>query len=93
MSIEILTKQDLQEFKSELIQEMKDFMQPGCNVNTKKWLRSIEVRDLLKISTGTLQTLRVSGKLKHTRIGSIIYYDQDDIQKLLQENKTQTSKL
>ncbi len=87
MAFEILTKQDLLEFKSQLFKEMKEIIQPNSNCTAKKWLKSIEVRDLLKISPGTLQTLRVNGVLNYTRMGNIFYYDQDDIQKILEANK------
>lgn len=35
-------------------------------------------------SPGTLQNLRINGTLNFTRIGSIIYYKQEDINKLLE---------
>jgi hypothetical protein len=49
----------------------------------KQWLKSAEVRQLLKISPGTLQNLRVNGTLRYSKVGSIIYYKYDDILKIL----------
>jgi hypothetical protein len=46
------------------------------------------VRKLLNISTGTLQNLRINGTLPYTRMGSILYYKQADIDKILNENLT-----
>jgi len=83
MNLEIITKEDLKEFKSELLTEIKQLIQPGQG-QSKKWLKSIEVRKLLNISPGTLQNLRINGTLNYTRIGSIIYYKQEDINKLLE---------
>ena len=51
--------------------------------SNNKWLKSSEVRKLLKISPGTLQTLRANGTLKYSKVGGIIYYDQDHVQELL----------
>ena len=50
---------------------------------TKKWLKSKDVRKLLGISPGTLQSLRMKGILPYKRVGGIIYHDSEDIQKML----------
>ena len=52
----------------------------------KKWLKSSEVRKLLGISTGTLQNLRINGLLSYSKVGGIMFYDYEEIQKLLQGN-------
>jgi hypothetical protein len=61
----------------------KDSDKPG-----KKWLKSSEVRKMLGISPGTLQNLRVNGSLPFTKIGGIIFYSQEDIERLLKDNST-----
>jgi hypothetical protein len=81
---ELITKQDLNEFKSELLTEIKRLVQLDGQGQSKKWLKSNEVRKLLKISPGTLQNLRINGTLSYTRIGSIMYYKLEDINKLLE---------
>jgi hypothetical protein len=63
--------------------KFEQLMQPGQG-QSKQWLKSIEVRKLLKISPGTLQNLRINGTLRFTRIGSLLYYKQEDINKLLE---------
>ena len=70
MNLEIITKEDLKEFKSELLTEIRQLIQPGQG-QSKQWLKSVEVRKLLNISPGTLQNLRINGTLNYTRIGSI----------------------
>ena len=83
MNLEIITKEDLKEFKSELLTEIRQLMQAGQG-QSRKWLKSNEVRKLLNISPGTLQNLRINGTIRFTRIGSIIYYKLEDINKLLE---------
>lgn len=83
MNLEIITKEDLEVFKEELLAEIKQLMQPGQG-QSKKWIKSNEVRKLLNISPGTLQNLRINGTLCFTRIGSLIYYKLEDINKLLE---------
>ena len=86
MAIEILTKADLYEFRNSLLEDITKILN-GTNEQSKKWLKSTEVRKLLKISPGTLQNLRINGTLTYTKIGGIMYYDQTDIEKLLNGNK------
>ena len=83
MNLEVITKEDLKEFKNEMLSEIKQLIQPKQE-QSKQWLKSVEVRKLLKISPGTLQNLRINGTLRFTRIGSLLYYKQEDINKLLE---------
>ena len=86
MAIEILTKADLYEFRKSLLEDIRGILKEK-NEQTKKWLKSTEVRKLLNISPGTLQNLRINGTLSYTKIGGIIYYANQDIEKLLENNK------
>jgi DNA-directed RNA polymerase subunit F len=85
MNVELITREDLREFKNELLNELKQIIQPGQG-QSKKWLKSSEVRKMLNISPGTLQNLRINGTLRFTRIGSIMYYKLEDINKVLEGN-------
>jgi hypothetical protein len=86
MAIEVITKEDLQEFRHQLLNDLQQVIQSKPQ-EQKQWLKSFEVRKLLKISPGTLQNLRINGTLSFTRIGSIMYYSYQDIEKLLEKNK------
>lgn len=87
MTVAIVTKEDLQEFKTDLLNDIKKLLQSGETTYNKKWLKSKEVIELLKISPGTLQTLRINGTLTYTKIGGTFYYENTDIEKLLKTNK------
>jgi Helix-turn-helix domain len=89
MTLEILTKEDLYQFKNELLADIKKIVNAEDNATSKKWLKSKEVIKLLNISPGTLQNLRINGTLTYTKIGGTLYYDNADIEKLLNTNKTQ----
>lgn len=93
MAAIIITPDDLQQFKQEIITEIKTLLnQKPAPPPVKKWLKSHEVRRQLTISPGTLQNLRVNGTLPYTKIGGVIYYDSEDIQKMLEENKRVTGR-
>lgn len=87
MSLELLTRQDLLDFKAELFNELKKLLLPPETMK-KKFLRSSEVRQALGISPGTLQNLRSNGTLRYARIGGIIFYDADEVEKLLKGGRT-----
>ena len=84
MAIEVITREDLNEFRSLLLNDLKEIIQSKPQ-QTKQWLKSNEVRKLLNISPGTLQNLRINGTLKYKRIGGIIYYNYEDIIKMLEK--------
>jgi len=87
MATTVLTTEDLQEFKKELLQELKFLFPNNQAAQNKKWLKSKEVRNMLSISPGTLQTLRINGTIPYTKMGGVIYYDNDEILRILQKNR------
>ena len=77
---QMVTKRDLLNFGNALLREINV---KATSEKPAHWLKSTEVRKILKISPGTLQNLRINGTLKFKRIGGIIYYKYEDIEKLL----------
>ena len=63
--------EDLAAFKEELFAEMRIIINHSHS-QQKRWLKTDEVRKLLKVSPGTLQTLRVNGTLAYSKIGSVM---------------------
>lgn len=89
MQIEILTKNDLNQFKTELLEELKVIIskaKPTAN-QQKEWLKSYEVRKLLNISPGTLQSMRVNGIISYTKVGGIFFHSYADICNVLEGKK------
>tara|TARA_R110002072_G_scaffold192503_1_gene349538 strand:+ start:1822 stop:1962 length:141 start_codon:yes stop_codon:yes gene_type:complete len=41
---------------------------------------------MLGISPGTLQNMRINGTLPYTKVGGLIFFDNEDIQKMLMAN-------
>jgi hypothetical protein len=83
MSIEVITKEDLREFRMLLLNDIKQLVIPKEASRAKPWLKNGEVRQLLHISSNTLQRLRISGKLRSSKIGGIHFYKYEDIEKLI----------
>ena len=79
MEIDIITKQDLEAFKAELLFEIREILKPE---RKKKWLTSKDLLKLLSCSASSLQTLRIKGIVKGTKIGGKWYYDYFEIEKM-----------
>lgn len=84
---QLLTIGDLDSFKEEMLYEIKLIVKEGSGKPAKKWLKSTEVKKLLGISHGFLQTLRDTGTLPFTKIGGSIYYDYEDIDSMMEAKK------
>lgn len=83
MTNELLTREDLQQFRMQLLSELKEVLQQSKQ-STKQWLKSSEVRRMLGISHGTLQNLRITRSLPYTKLGGIMFYRHEDIEKILE---------
>ncbi|WP_373055459.1 helix-turn-helix domain-containing protein [Zunongwangia sp. H14] len=82
-----ITTDDLWEFKMELLEEIKKLLSQQSSGNLRRYMRSSEVKEHLHISTGTLQTLRINGTLPYVKIGGIIYYDVEEIHRIMTEHR------
>lgn len=88
MAVELITKDDLNVFKSEVINEIRAILKSkGPNSEQKEWLKSYEVRKVLGISPGKLQLMRDEGIIEFTKIGGLMFYRYADIEKLMEGNK------
>ncbi|MBA2500226.1 MAG: helix-turn-helix domain-containing protein [Chitinophagaceae bacterium] len=83
MAIEVVTKEDLQQFRVQLINDIKQLISPQETVVDKQWLKNSEVKKILNVSSNTIQRLRIAGKLRSSKIGGVHYYRYADIEKML----------
>lgn len=91
MATEILTKEDLEEFKWELLSDIKAYLdkregKKGTSEPEIIWLKSHHVQRMLQISPGTLQNLRVNGTIPYSKIGGVLFYKKTDIEQILESN-------
>ncbi|MHA4740603.1 helix-turn-helix domain-containing protein [Dyadobacter sp. MSC1_007] len=84
---QLVTLADLRSVRDELLTAINK-VRVSSPESTKKWLKSSEVRKLLNISPGKLLALRASRQLAFVRLGGVIYYDREDINKMIQKAKT-----
>jgi len=87
MIIDIATKEDLNELKSDLLKEIRSLLKSE-NVVQKSWLKSAEVRKILGCSSGTLQNLRINQVITPTKLGGTWYYAADQVRDLLSKSSS-----
>jgi hypothetical protein len=90
MTYEIITHEDLQKFRLQLLEDLTRIISGTVPQSAKEWLRRSEVRKMLGISHGTLQNLRIKNILPHRKIGGLMYYKYQDILKLLESGEEKT---
>lgn len=88
MAAEIITREDLQLFRIQLMDELKEIisqLKRDTSNSAVEGYKTKHVRKILDCSTGKLQALRISGKLRCKKIGGTLYYKREDVQKLFNE--------
>ncbi|MDM1415814.1 DNA-binding protein [Myroides odoratimimus] len=80
-----ITKEDLRLLSQTIIMELKEFFNKNSRENSLEWVKAKVVRQLLSISAASLQTLRISGKLRYRKILGSYYYNRADIDNLFKE--------
>ena len=85
---QLVTIDDLHQLQKRIVEELLSALKIPLQSTPKKWLKSHEVRRMLKISPGTLQNLKNTGAIPFSKMGGIHFYDSEEIQRLLESGKT-----
>lgn len=85
---QLITTGDLADFKAEIFAEFSRLLKEHVSPQSKKWLKSSEVRKMLGISGGTLQALRINGSLPYSKVGGLFFYPSQEIEKLMEVNSS-----
>jgi hypothetical protein len=90
MMSETVTKDDLRQFGLLLINDIRNIIEKA-EANEKdtidpEWLKSRVVRKLMDMSPGSLQNLRVTGKVRFKMVLGSYYYNKMDLIKLFSED-------
>ena len=88
MAANIVTTEDLEHFKEELIKSITEVLLKYEHISLNKWIKSKEVMDKLGISPGTLQNMRNNKTIPWTKLEGNLYYDEEKINKILEERET-----
>ncbi len=86
-----VTKEDLRQFGMLLIDTIRKIIE-GSKPEDKdhievEWLKARVVRKMLDISPGSLQNLRITGKVRFKKVLGSYYYNRHDLMYLFNEGK------
>ncbi|MBD8389363.1 helix-turn-helix domain-containing protein [Dysgonomonas sp. BGC7] len=84
---QILTYEDFKEFEAKVLKEFEGIKKVLPSISPKKWLRSSDIKKLLGVSHGKLQTMRNNKEIPFTLIGGTIFYSLEDVNKMLDAKK------
>lgn len=87
MPAELITTDDLREFKIELLSDIKEILQSRKTSEPIRFLKSAQVRKMLGLSPNTLLNLRTNGTLPFSKIGGIVFFDRNDIVKMMKDHQ------
>lgn len=90
MKIEMVTNQDLEEFKISLISEIKCILANHKPKGRKsKWVKASILCDLLNIDSETLYRWRKDGIISHSRMrnNGETFYDLEEVERIFEENR------
>lgn len=87
MAVEIVTKEDLQIFRNTLISDFRKLLNEAVNQQPKpiEGYKTGHVRKILGCSVNKLVSLRVTRKIRVKKVGGTLYYNPEDVKRLLEE--------
>ena len=89
MTGDSVTKDDLRQFGLLLLNDIRKIIEDSQTTDKEsldpEWLKSGVVRKLMDMSAGSLQNLRVTGKVRFKKVLGSYYYNKADLRKLFAE--------
>lgn len=84
---QILTYEDFKKFEAKVLEEFEEIKKALSSISPKKQLRSSDIKELLGVQHGKLQTMRNNKEISFTLIGGTIFYALEDVNKMLDAKK------
>ena len=83
-----MTKEDLHLFRVQLLNDIKAMLDAHLQIVPKQVVvgyKTNDVRAILKCSVNKLVALRISRKIRCKKVGGTIYYNKEDVRRLVEE--------
>jgi hypothetical protein len=87
MPIEIVTKEDLQMLRLQLMEDFRGLLNQHLESANGpiEGYKTTDVRKILGCSVNKLVSLRIARKIRVKKIGGTLYYNKEDVKRLLEE--------
>ena len=85
MKIEIVTREELQTLRLQILSDIKELIGQGVKTDETdmRGYKTKDIRNILGCSYGKLKSLRANGRIRAKKIGGTIYYNKEDIRRLV----------
>ena len=86
--MELVTKEDLQVFRKEILADFRNLLREelgGRKEENLQGYKTKDVRCILGCSVNKLVNLRVERKIRWKKVGGTLYYNKEDIRRLMEE--------
>jgi hypothetical protein len=88
VEIEVVTKDDLQTFRVQILSDIRMLLETQAKERSKlvvEGYKTKDVRRILGCSVNKLVTLRIARKIRWKKVGGTIYYNREDVRRLVEE--------
>lgn len=87
MNVEVITREDLHAFRMQLLEDIKSLLKQGkeTSLENVEGYKTANVRKILGCSVNKLVSLRVARKIRTKKIGGTVYYNREDVKRLVEE--------
>ncbi|MBN8880529.1 MAG: helix-turn-helix domain-containing protein [Sphingobacteriales bacterium] len=88
MAVELATREDLENLRKQIIEGVKAIILELLKTDKDQPLEGLKTRQVRKIlgcSTNTLKAHRISRKIRVKKVGGTLYYNREDVRKLVEE--------
>jgi hypothetical protein len=86
--MEMVTKVELEQFRKQLLSEIREMLRSEFS-NSKpsetQGYKTKDVRRILGCSVNKLVSLRITGKVRWKKVGGTVYYNREDVRRLVEE--------
>lgn len=86
---ENVTREDLRQFGMMLLDRIRSIIAEtgpkNSEVSAPEWLKSKSVRQMLDLSAGSVQNLRISQKVRFKKVLGSYYYNREDLLNLFKD--------
>ncbi|SEP07130.1 DNA-binding protein [Flavobacterium sp. fv08] len=86
---ENVTREDLRQFGIMLLDRIRSIIAEtspkNSEVSPPEWLKSKSVRQMLDLSAGSVQNLRISQKVRFKKVLGSYYYNREDLLNLFKD--------
>lgn len=89
--MEPVTKEDLRQCSLFVLDKIRMLLEESTfkksdSINPQ-WIKTKTVRQMLDLSAGSVQNLRIGGRVRFKKVMGSYYYNRDDLQKLFDDEK------